>query len=250
MTRIISIVSGKGGVGKTLIATNLSYALSHFGFKTLLIDFNFTTPHIPIFLSSKPTFTLNDFLQETADFHEILNPALNFFYISPSINLEEISTLRIENLERLKRNLNYFDFVIIDSAPGFGKEALLSFNFSDEILIVSNPTLSSLFDTIKCIQLAKRLNKKILGIIVNRYENSSPLTIKDFQNLIYVEIISVVSENKKAKYCDLTKNLLYNEDKNFREEINRIVSKIANIEIQENKFKLKDFFKKMFRILK
>jgi len=247
MTRIISIVSGKGGVGKTLIATNLSYALSNFGFKTLLIDFNFTTPHIPIFLSSKPTFTLNDFLQDNADFHEILNPALNFFYISPSISLEEITSLKIENLERLKQNLNYFDFVIIDSAPGFGREALLSFNFSDEILIVSNPTLSSLFDSIKCFQLAKRLNKKVLGIVINRYENSSPLTIKDFQNLIDVEIISVISENKKAKYCDLTKNLLYNEDKNFREEINRMVSKIANIEIKNNEPRLISMFKSFLK---
>jgi len=250
MTRIISIVSGKGGVGKTLIATNLSYALSNFGFKTLLIDFNFTTPHIPIFLSSKPAFTLNDFLQDHADFHEILNPALNFFYISPSISLEEITSLKIENLERLKQNLNYFDFVIIDSAPGFGREALLSFNFADEILIVSNPTLSSLFDAIKCIQLAKRLNKKVLGIVINRYENSSPLTTKDFQNLIDVEIISVVSENKKAKYCDLTKNLLYNEDKKFREEINRIVSKIANIGIEKSEFKLKSLLEKIFGIFK
>lgn len=233
MVRIISLISGKGGVGKTLISLNLSYALSNFGFKTLLIDFNFTTPHISLFLTSKPKFTLNEFLSEEADFYEILNPTFNFFYISPSLNLEEITSLKLENLEKLKENLNFFDFVLLDSAPGFGREAITAIKFSEEIIIVSNPTISSLFDSIKCFQLANKLNKKVLGIIINRYEKDSPLNLKDFQNLINTNILSIIEESKKAKYADLRREMLYNLDKNFRDQINSIISKIAGIEIKK-----------------
>ncbi|MEM5828362.1 MAG: P-loop NTPase [Candidatus Aenigmatarchaeota archaeon] len=251
MTRIISVISGKGGVGKTLISTNLSYALSNFGFRTLLMDFNFTTPHISLYLSSRPTFTLNEFLQEEADFYEILNPTLNFFYISPSLSIEEIRKIDLNKINKLKENLKFFDFVIIDSAPGFGREAIISIDFSDEILIVSNPTISSLFDSIKCIQLANKLNKKVLGIIINRYEKDSPLTIKDFQNMINAEIIGIINEYKKAKYADLTKKLLYDLDKNFREQINQIAAKIANIEYKQKTFKdvISNFIRKFSKLI-
>lgn len=247
MTRIISIVSGKGGVGKTLLATNLSLALSNFGFRVLLIDFNFTTPHVPIYLSSKPSFTLNDFLQENSDFYEILNPYLSFFYISPSLNLEEISSLNLNNLEKLKEKFEAFDFVIIDSAPGFGREAVISFSFSDEILIVAIPTLSSLFDAIKCSQLARKLNKKVLGVIINRYESFSPLNQKDFQNVLDVPILGVIDESKKAKYADLEKNILYNIDEKFRNQVNYIAAKISNIEIKP---KSSNLFKKILQIFR
>ncbi len=245
MVRIIGIVSGKGGVGKTLIATNLSYAISNLGFRTLLIDFNFTTPHISITLNSKPYFSLNDFFQGRADFHEILNPYLNFFYISPLLSLESISELEIEKIELLKEKLNNFDYVIIDSAPGFGKEATCSFLFSDEIIIVANPYLSSLFDALKCLELAKKLNKNVLGLIINRYDKNSALTIQDFKNVFEIPIIGIIEESKIAKSLDSKRKLLYDLDKNFRKQINEIASKICNVEISEKSFfeKIKNFFR-------
>ena len=50
MTRIISIISGKGGTGKTISAINLSFALSSYGKNVALIDANLTTPNVGIYL--------------------------------------------------------------------------------------------------------------------------------------------------------------------------------------------------------
>ncbi|MEM0480703.1 MAG: P-loop NTPase [Candidatus Aenigmatarchaeota archaeon] len=245
MVRIIGIVSGKGGTGKTLIATNLSYAISNLGFKTLLIDFNFTTPHIPIILNSKPSFTLNDFLEERADFYEILNPHLNFFFVSPSTSLQDLKNFKIENIEKLKEKLSYFDYVIIDSAPGFGREATYSFLFSDEILIIANPNLSSLFDSLKCYELAKRLDKKVLGILINRYTKDSALTIQDFKNVFEIPILGIIEESKIAKQLDLKRKMLYDLDKNFQNQILEVAYKICNLEIKKESFleKIRRFFK-------
>jgi len=60
-TRVIGVISGKGGVGKTTFSANLGIALSTFGEKTLIVDCNVTTPHLRYYLGVKDfSTTLNN----------------------------------------------------------------------------------------------------------------------------------------------------------------------------------------------
>jgi septum site-determining protein MinD len=188
-------------------------------------------------------------LEGKANLTEILNPSYNFFFISPSLNLQDLTNFSIENLEKLKYSLNnqYFDFVLIDSSPGFGKEALLSFSFADEILIVSNPTYLSLIDSIKCKQLAENLGKKVIGVILNRY-SSQALREEDFERLLNLDVLGKVSESKFGKNIEVYGNQLYFVDKKFKEEIDRIAAKIAGIELKENlSSQFLNFFRNFWR---
>ncbi|MCX8190664.1 MAG: hypothetical protein N3D78_00510, partial [Candidatus Aenigmarchaeota archaeon] len=124
-------------------------------------------------------------------------------------------------------------------APGFGKEAIISLEFCDEIIIVSNPTLSSYFDSLKCFQIAKNLNKKVLGVIINKFEKNSPVTPKDFEMVEGLPIIGVIKESKMAKISEMRRSLLYDLDRNFKKEIDLIVSKITGFEVRESGVKQK-----------
>lgn len=170
MTRIIGIVSGKGGTGKTTVAINLACALGMMDRKTALIDFNFTTSHLAMELGMLPRITLNNVLRGEAELHEALYERFNTHIIPASIPLSDLQGVELSNLKtKIKGLLSDFEIVLLDSAAGFGREALATIQTSDELIFVANPTMVSVTDIIKCKELALKLGGIPLGLVVNRY---------------------------------------------------------------------------------
>lgn len=231
--RIIALVSGKGGVGKTTIAINLAFSLSTLGYKVCIMDLNLTTPHLTTELGIKPTYTLNDFLRSERSLEDSIVPHTNFWIIPSAVGLGELVDLNLEHLNETKYILKNYDFLIIDAAPGFGREALHAFRLADEIIIVANPFLSSLLDTIKCKQLAEKLNKKVTGIILNKVKKKRfELNEKDFENVLELPIIGKIYEDDvflRAQSLRVPVSII---DKSKEEEFLMIAGKITGRKIK------------------
>ena len=168
--RIITVASGKGGVGKTTITANLAVALAKLGKSVTLIDGNITTPHLAMQFGMfyAPT-TLNDLLKEKTKsivegmyFHET-----GVRIIPGSLNVRDLQGVDILNLPKLVKEIPYSDFVLIDSAPGIGREAVAAMKSASEILYVTNPNIAAVSDIIKINEVAKELGLRSLGIVVN-----------------------------------------------------------------------------------
>ncbi len=171
MSRIIGIVSGKGGVGKTTVAANLAIALSKLNKKVLVIDCNISTPHLAYYLGLKEySATLNNVLRE--EISPIYAPVFcnEVMLIPSSEEIKDLINVDIGKLkgvvEELERFGNY-DYIILDSAPGLGREALSVLEVAREIIFVTTPTIPTVSDVTRCAELTSKLGNKRFYIILN-----------------------------------------------------------------------------------
>ena len=197
MVRVINICSGKGGVGKTTVAANLGAALQRFGRRAVVIDCNLTTAHLGLYVGvySFPV-TLNNFLRREAKLEDAVYKHSSGLSIIPaSLNLEDLIDLDTGNLKSTLKQVFYdYDMVFLDSAPGFGKEAMIPLGISDEVLFVANPYIPSVVDISKYSQLPE--SPKPIGIILNRVRGKKyELTPEEIAQFTEIPVIGSIPED-------------------------------------------------------
>ncbi len=167
MRRIIAVASGKGGVGKTVTSLNLAMALHEAGEDVVVVDADLNNPSVGLHLDlfHAPT-TINDVLERDIHISEALQ-------IHPSGLRVVPSSVSIENLHpntvRFREIFHDLDsYIILDCAPGFGREVLSALDVSDEIMVVTNPNFPAVVGAMRLMEVAKDMDKKIIGIVLNR----------------------------------------------------------------------------------
>jgi MinD-like ATPase involved in chromosome partitioning or flagellar assembly len=172
LTRIIGIISGKGGVGKTTFAVNLGIALSRFRKRVLVVDCNVTTPHLAYYLGADDYFiTLNNIFRGEVDERFAPSSHGGIAFLPASEELKDALGINVGMLswhvKRLART-GLFDFIILDSAPGLGKEACSVMKAAEEILFVTTPTVPDISDVVRCYEYISRLKNKKISIVFNK----------------------------------------------------------------------------------
>jgi len=171
MAKVYTISSGKGGVGKTFFSINLSRALSLLNFKTLLIDFNLSTPNVSINLGlGNENNNIHKFLRGEIDIEDCIKEYKENFYIIPgSLDIKDLIYISTEKLHNgIMKIYDDFDYIIIDSAAGIGKEAVEALKASEEAIVITNVEKSSLIDAYRVTKVLDSLDIKTFGIVLNK----------------------------------------------------------------------------------
>lgn len=243
MVRIIDVCSGKGGVGKTTIAANLGIALQSLGKKVAVVDCNLTTSHLSLLFGiySYPV-TLNSFLRNEARLEDAVYDFSGLKIVPASLELKDLIDVDVSNFKnKLREVFHDFDIVLLDSAPGLGKEALIALQAADEVLFIANPYIPSLVDVVKCNQLINSIESKPLplGIILNRvrkkrYEISAE-EVRQFTELPVLGNIpedeSVLESMNKKKLVAISK-----QNSPAGKAFFEIATKIVGIEYRKPNF--------------
>jgi len=201
-TRVVSIVSGKGGVGKTTLSINLAYTLANvFKKKVLLIDANITTSHLGLSLGlSAPKITLNKMLKSRS-FHFQPERYKNIDLILSGISPKELSGVDIRKLPGLVKKIEKrkeYDFILIDSAPGLGRESLSAIKASGEILFITNPLTPAALDIIRVSEISSGLKIPSLGLVLNMVRHKPyELTAYEIERFTNVPVIAEIPFDKK-----------------------------------------------------
>lgn len=202
MTRVIVCTSGKGGVGKTALVSNLATALTELGQDVVAVDANLTTPnlglHLGLHLAPK---TLHDVLRGKAKLKNATYPhPLGFKIVPASMSVNDLKGVDVGILPEVTLNLlGKADFIVMDCAAGLGREAVGAITAADEVLLVTNPDLPSVADALKTIKVAEELNKKVIGVVVNRIKGKwHELTKSEIEEMLGMPVLAEIPEDKNV----------------------------------------------------
>jgi len=203
MKKIIVIVSGKGGVGKTTSAVNLGAAINYFGKEVLIVDGNLTTPNVGLHLGSPEVpINLNHVLSDKAEVFEAVYEHESGMKILPSsLSVKELDKIKPERLKDFRKDfLNVSDLVIVDSAAGLGLETKSTMEMADELIIVTNPEIPAITDALKTIKLAQKMKKPIIGVIVTRVRKDDfEMGSEMVKEMLEVPILGMIPEDISVK---------------------------------------------------
>ncbi len=212
MTKVITITSGKGGVGKTTTAINLGSAINQFGRDVIVVDANLTTPNVGIHLGAPIVpVSLNHVLLGKAKVSDAIYEHESGTKIIPSsLSVRELRNLQHDRLKEVTKRLRKMtDFVILDSAAGLGDEAVAAFEAADEIILVTNPEIPAVTDALKASKLAEQLGKEVRGVIVTRVKGiKTEMPVANIRDMLELPILGVVPEDSNVPISVLMKNAL------------------------------------------
>lgn len=203
MARIIVINSGKGGVGKTTTAINLGASLNKLNKEVVIVDANLNTPNIGLQLGAPIVpVTLNHVLKGKAEIEEAVYEHSSGTKIVPSsLSVKELTKFNTKKIpEIIKKLSKSCDYVIIDSAAGFGEEVIAVIEAADEIIIVTNPEMPAVTDALKSVKVSREMGKEINGIIVTRHKGAKyEMPLSSIKSMLEAQIIGVIPEDKSVK---------------------------------------------------
>ena len=205
-SKVISVISCKGGSGATFIATNLGYILSAlFGKKVLLIDINQYFGDASMFVSDKkPGMTLADVCNQMnrLDFafleSSLITVRPNYKILAAAENPDSAVDIKPEHLETIIRMArNNYDYIILDVGRQIDALTVKGLDLSDTIYAVMQLVMPYIRDARNLLNMFKSLgySQSKVQMIVNRYDKASKIKLSDLSGAIAVNnLITVPNE--------------------------------------------------------
>ena len=170
----IMVLSGKGGVGKSTVATGLALSLARMGLKVGLLDIDITGPNLPKMLGLEGT----QLHVEEGQIHPAIGPhgikviSMAFLIENPDKPVIWRGPIKLGAIQQFIGDVAWgeLDHLIIDFPPGTSDEPLTisqSLPNIDGVVIVTTPQEVALLDSRKSISFAKTINLPVLGVVEN-----------------------------------------------------------------------------------
>jgi flagellar biosynthesis protein FlhG len=155
---MIAVVSGKGGVGKSIVALNLAALLAARGNCTLLLDADQNLGNVDLMVGAAPRFRLGSVLAGEKDLSDVIVPLTQRLFLLPSDSGNtDYRPMSIEQQRDLLHSLSdleqRFEYVVIDTAAGIGTIEIGFAVRSHEALVVTTPEPTSVMDAYAMIKL-------------------------------------------------------------------------------------------------
>lgn len=169
---IVSITSGKGGVGKTFVTTNLAATLARQGKKVLVADCDLGLANIDIMLGINPELNLKDVVFGNLHLRDVIIPTKGGFDLIPaSSGIREMAQLLFEKIQSIKDMLleiDDYDLILLDTGAGIA-EVVLQFNLlASQNVVVINRELTSLTDAYAMVKVMYQVfGRQSFSIIAN-----------------------------------------------------------------------------------
>lgn len=196
--RVITITSGKGGVGKSNTSVNLAVWLSRLGKRVIIFDADFGLANVEVMFGVIPKYTLADVIYENQTIKSIIsNGPLGIDFISAGSSVVGLNNLNHKQIHFIVSAINelnsMYDFIIIDTGAGVSEQVMEFVAASNEIVLVTTPEPTSITDSYSLLKaLYKRPDfdpsKVCIRVISNRAAS------KEDGSIVFNKINSVVMQ--------------------------------------------------------
>ncbi|MCE9615099.1 MAG: MinD/ParA family protein [Lentisphaerae bacterium] len=180
--RIITVTSGKGGVGKTTLSLNLAIAIATTGQRTLLIDADMGLGNVHVLAGLQPHGTILDVVDNRAAIDDILidGPA-GLRVMCGASGIPELADLDPHRLERLVAQVNqaahHFDVIVVDTAAGIAAQVTRFLRLADDIVLVTTPNIAATLDAYGMLKVVHHTRMRgRVHVVVNLVESNKQAT--------------------------------------------------------------------------
>jgi flagellar biosynthesis protein FlhG len=179
-TRIVTITSGKGGVGKTNVSVNMALAYARMGKKVVVMDADLGLANVNVMLNMIPKFNLYHVIRRQKTMKEIMvDTEYGISIVAGASGFSKIANLNdgerqyfVEELETLSQA----DIIIIDTSAGVSSNVLDFVAAADDTIIITTPEPTAITDAYGIIKIiATEINSLNMGLklVVNRVKNAA-----------------------------------------------------------------------------
>ncbi len=206
--QVITITSGKGGVGKTTATANIGAGLAALGKKVACLDTDIGLRNLDVImgLENRIVYDLVDVIEGRCRLRQamIRDKRLPELYLIPAAQTRDKSAVSPSDMVRLCNALRHeVDYVIVDSPAGIERGFRNAIAPADQIVIITNPEVSAVRDADRIIGLVEAEEKGPARLIINRIhpkmvESGDMLAADDILDLLAVELLGLVPEDQNV----------------------------------------------------
>lgn len=178
--RVITVTSGKGGVGKSNVSVNLAINLRRQGKRVVIFDADFGLANIEVIFGIVPKFNLFDMIYKNMEITEIITTGPHGVeFISGGNGVSDMMQLEKAQIDYMVRMLYKLDcmadVIIIDTGAGISDSVMDFINASDEMLLVTTPEPTAVTDAYAVIKSMKKrrmdMSDRQINLLVNKVSN-------------------------------------------------------------------------------
>jgi septum site-determining protein MinD len=269
LAEVITITSGKGGVGKSTTTANIATALALNGKKVIAIDFDIGLRNLDMILGleNRIVYDVVDVMEERCNLAQaiIKDKRTQNLHFLPASQTKDKTVLDKEKVEKLINSLKEeFDYILIDSPAGIESGFEHSIYLADRALVVTTPEISAVRDADRVIGIIDAKSKKAQEgkevqkhIIINRIkpdlvDKGEMLSVEDVLHILALPLIGVVPDDEEiVKSTNLGEPIALNEKSIVGEAFRRIAKRIEGEEVEFLDLKSKKgFFDKLKGLFK
>lgn len=208
MSRIIVVTSGKGGVGKTTVTSNLGMAIARLGRRVALVDADFGLRNLDLLLGleNRVVYTAIDVLAGQCRLDQALvkDKRQEGLVLLPAAQSRTKESISPGHMKKLVAALaEKYDYVIIDSPAGIEMGFQNAIAAAKEALIVTTPEIAAVRDADRVVGLLEAHSLKRIHLIVNRLkprmvQADQMMSVQDVQEILAIPLIGVIPDDERV----------------------------------------------------
>jgi septum site-determining protein MinD len=206
MAQVITITSGKGGVGKTTAVANLAVALASDGSKVVCIDGDIGLRNLDVVmgLENRIVYDIVDVIEGRCRLRQAMIRDKHFehLYLIPAAQTRDKTAVSPSDMVRVCEELRAdHDFILIDSPAGIERGFRNAIAAADRVLVITNPEVSAVRDADRVVGILEAEEKYSPALILNRLnlnmvKNHDMLSAEDVLDLLAIQLIGIVPEDE------------------------------------------------------
>lgn len=261
--RIITVTSGKGGVGKSNFVVNIAISLQKRGKKVLIFDADMGMGNDDVLMGFLPRYNVFDVIVGNKTIAEVMIEGPHGVKLLPGgtgvARIEEVETEQREKFIEKLSSLTDLDYIIMDTGAGINRTVLGFVACCEELIIITTPEPTSLTDAYSLIKAVSHFNiKKSAKVVINRIidDKEGELTFNKFNSAakkflnIDLQYLGSIADDKRLVQAVRKQEpfVISYPSSTVAKDVNNIADRIIGQEVNKKESSVQDLFRKIFNI--
>lgn len=257
IAKVVTITSGKGGVGKTTAVANIAVGLASLGQRVVCIDGDIGLRNLDVVLGleNRIVYDLVDVVEGRCRLRQamIRDKRLPELYLIPAAQTRDKSAVSPSDMIRLCDELRQeCDWILIDSPAGIERGFRNSIAAADQVLVMTNPEVSAVRDADRVIGILDAEEKGPALLIINRIKpamvkRGDMLSVEDVLDLLAIQLIGIVPEDENVIVASNRGTpMAFDNNSKAGQAFHNIANRLMGVEIPFVDLENRGFFQRLF----